>query len=117
MVLGKTTSIVDGQKAKEALGTNTSEMSGNLVSESPLQGSAEGLSFLSHEQQKGSVGAGPSEEAMKEESHQNDSTSSAAQSLGNWEHIPEACDAKARSQTPRKNCLFTFYFSELSSQS
>lgn len=38
MVLGKTTSIVDGQKAKEALGTNTFEMSGNLVSESWLRG-------------------------------------------------------------------------------
>lgn len=53
----------------------------------------EGLSsVLSNVQQRGSIGAETNEEATKEESHQNDSSGSTAQSLSNWEHMPEACD-------------------------
>lgn len=67
-----------------------------------------GPSLLSHGQ-KVSAEAEPSEDTVKEESHQNDSLSSAAQSLGNWEHVTEACDTTAWSkylQTTRTNFLF-----------
>lgn len=52
----------------------------------PSTGPGRLSSFLSHVQQKGSAGAETSGEAVKEESHQHGSLSSAAQSLGNWEH-------------------------------
>lgn len=61
----------DRQKEGAPVRTNTSERSGHLVSESPAQGRAGGLSsFLFHGQQKGTVRAEPREEAVKEESHQ-----------------------------------------------
>lgn len=52
----------------------------------PAPGRGRSLSsFLSHVQQKGSAELKPVEK-RKEESHQHGSLSSAAQSLGNWEH-------------------------------
>jgi hypothetical protein len=47
-------------------------------------------SFLSHVQQKGSVGAAASEEAVGEET-----TRMILQA--HWEHIPEACDTRGQS--------------------
>lgn len=66
------------------LGRNPSAI--QAQSPPPSTGPGRLSSFLSHVQQKGSAGAETSGEAVKEESHQHGSLSSAAQSLGNWEH-------------------------------
>lgn len=63
-------------------------MLGNLGSESPSQCWDVRPFFPFSCTTKGSVGAETSGEAVKEESHQQDSTRSAAQSPGNCEHIP-----------------------------
>lgn len=102
----ETTSPAHGQNAGECF-WNVRESS----QESPSQCWAGGLSsFPFHGQQKGSVKAEPSEEAVNTESHQNDSLSSTSQSPGNWEHIIKAYDTRAWSLSTNHKEEFIYVF-------
>ena len=98
------------------LGRNPSAIQAQSLPPSTGPGSLS--SFRSHVQQKGSVGAEPSGEAVKEESHQHGSLSSAAQSLGNWEHIPAVYETRAPSlcinHKEESFLVVYFYFSKFS---